>query len=217
MRVTHLALFVLAVAASALAAVPAVGAATPPSVYGRPFQGVSAFAEPSGLYVSWGGSQLARADAATGRIEARRSLGGAPVDLIEAGGWLWAITTTPSNAFTLFRLNPMTLAVTGRLALGVTLDVTGNLAEAGGALWVAFGDKLLRLSLPGGRITARVALPKGTNQSMVAADPAGTILLDGAAEDGGGALQRRDPHTGRLLASTPDGGRPGTRDRRGNR
>jgi hypothetical protein len=206
MKVRHLALSVLAVAASAIAAVPAARAATSPSVYHRPFQGVGAFVEPSGLYVSWDASQLARADAATGRIEARGSLGGAPLDLVEAGGWLWAITATQSNAFTLFRLNPVTLAVTGRLALGVTLDVTGNLAEAGGWLWVAFGDKLLQLSLPGGRITARVSLPNGTNQSMVAAGPAGTILLDGAAEDGGGVLQRRDPRTGRLLAATPMAG-----------
>lgn len=31
----------------------------------------------------------------------------------------------------------------------------------------------------------------------------GTILLDGEAEDGGGAVQRRDPLTGRLLATSP--------------
>jgi hypothetical protein len=204
MRITRLAVPALAVAASALAASPSsAGAASPSSVYGRPLQGLSAYVEPSGLYVSWETSQFARVDSGTGSIQAQRSLAGTLVDLVQAGGWLWAITTTPSNAFTLLRLNPVTLAVTGRLALGQTLDDTGNLAEAGGWLWVAFGGELLRLSLPDGRITARVALPRGTDQSMVAADPAGTTLLDGAAEGGGGALQRRDPHTGRLLASTP--------------
>jgi len=37
---------------------------------------------------------------------------------------------------------------------------------------------------------------------MVAANAAGTILVDGEANAGGGAVQRRDPRTGRLLASS---------------
>jgi hypothetical protein len=206
MRTTCLALSILGIAASALTAAPA-SAAAPSSVYSRPFQGLNVDVEPSGLYVSWevnqSAAELSRADGATGRIEAERSLDGRLIDLLEAGGWLWATTITSSNAITLLRLNPVTLAVTRRLALGVTLDDTETLATAGGWLWAAFSDKLLRLSVPDGVITARIALPKGTDQSMVAADPTGTILLDGEAQGGGGAVQRRDPLTGRLLATSP--------------
>lgn len=205
MRATCLALSILATASALTAA--SASAAPPSSVYGRPFQGLNVDVEPSGLYVSWEVNQsaceLSRVDGATGRIEAERSLGGQLIDLLEADRWLWATTITSSNAIILLRLNPVTLAVTRRLALGVTLDDTGTLAMAGSWLWVAFSDKLLRLSVPDGRITAQIALPKGTDQSMVAADPTGTILLDGEAEDGGGAVQRRDPLTGRLLATSP--------------
>jgi hypothetical protein len=76
----------------------------------------------------------------------------------------------------------------------------GSLALAGGGLWVAGEDRLLRLSLPEGNVIASVPLP-GANRSDVASNAAGTILVLGEANDGLGALERRDPRTGSLLAS----------------
>jgi hypothetical protein len=77
--------------------------------------------------------------------------------------------------------------VTGRLALGKPEAGGANLAVAGGGLWVAVGDKLQRRSLPGGQVTAQVTL-RGADNSMVAASPAGTVLLDGEAHEGIGAV-----------------------------
>jgi hypothetical protein len=213
MRATYLALAAVLLAATAAAATTAVVTAGTPtaataagssSIYDRVFQSVGVDVEPSGLYVSWEVNQstveLARVDGPSGRIEAERDLGTQFGYLLSAAGWLWVTTVNSANAATLLRLNPTTLAVTERVALGGT--GSADLAAAGGWLWVANGGKLLRLSLPGGHITAEVPLPKGTNQSMVAANAAGTVLLDGQADSGAGTVQRRDPRTGQLLASS---------------
>jgi hypothetical protein len=61
----------------------------------------------------------------------------------------------------------------------------------------------VHLSLPGGQITASIALP-GAAGSDLSANAAGTILVAGEADSGGrGAVQRRDPTTGALVASHP--------------
>jgi hypothetical protein len=79
----------------------------------------------------------------------------------------------------------------------------GFLALAGAGLWVSGGDRLLRLSLPDGRVTASIVL-RGETSSDIGADPAGTVLVVGEADDGGeGRIERRDPVTGRLLAVSP--------------
>ena len=213
MRLACLALAAVVVAACALADAPA--SAAPPahaspgaSVYGRPRQNPNVYVTASGLYVSWQTSrtaaldELSRVGAATGRIEAERYLGAELIDALTADGWLWATVSTSANAITLLRLNPATLAVTGRHMLGTRETGGAYLAAAGGGLWVAVGGKLLRLSLPGGRVTTAVTL-RNADDSMAADNAAGTILLDGEADEGAGAVERRDPRTGRLLASAP--------------
>jgi hypothetical protein len=170
----------------------------------------------AGLYVAWQvsrpgsvvSSELARVDAASGRVEAARYLGAAFEQAILAAGGLWVVAATGSTLATqvLLRLNPDTLTLTGRWQVG-----TGNgphwaqqlLVVAGGGLWVAAGNRLLHLSLPGGAITASIALP-GAASSDLSANAAGTVLVVGEADSGGsGAVQRRDPATGALLASYP--------------
>lgn len=142
-------------------------------------------------------------DPATGRIEASRRLGAAFDQAIAAGGSLWVATSlTTSSASSskqgLLRLNPRTLAIIGRWS---DLGGGGSLALAGGGLWVAGRNRLSRLSLPEGKVTASVSLP-GAASSDVAANAAGTILIVGEANKGGlGALERRDPKTGKFLAS----------------
>ncbi len=68
---------------------------------------------------------------------------------------------------------------------------------------MAGGNRLLHLSLPEGRITASIILP-GAASSDLSANSAGTVLVVGEADSGGhGAVQRRDPATGAILASHP--------------
>jgi hypothetical protein len=207
MRIACLALSALVVTASALTDISA-SAAPAASVYASPLQNPNVYVAASGLYVSWDASrtssldELSRVDGTTGRIEAERYLAAQVDYVLTADGWLWVTVTTATNANTLLRLNPVTLAVTARLALGSQETGAPTLAVAGDGLWVAVIGKLLRLSLPGGEVTAKITLP-GADSSMVAANAAGTVLLDGEADEGSGAVQRRDPRTGRLLASFP--------------
>jgi len=57
------------------------------------------------------------------------------------------------------------------------------------------------LSLPEGKVTASVSLP-GAASSDVAANATGTVLVVGEVNNEGvGAIEQRDPKTGKLLAS----------------
>lgn len=194
-------------------------ASSPPGVegaFGQPLLMPQVAVTATGLYVAWQvsrpgsvvRSELARVDEASGRVEAARRLGAAFEQAVSAAGALWVAASTGSTpaAQTLLRLNPDTLKLTGRWRVG-----TGGgqpwaaqlLVVAGGGLWAAGGDRLLHLSLPGGKITASIALP-GAASSDLSANAAGTILVVGEADSGGrGAVQRRDPTTGALLASHP--------------
>lgn len=148
-------------------------------------------------------SSLERVDPTTGRVEATASLDGPFVQALETNGSLW-VTTSSSSGLTLIRFDPTTLQTTGQWSLGRTPQQTGagSMAVAGGGLWVAAGDRLLRVSPGNGSVTLSVPLP-GAVGSDVAADAAGTILVDGRLNPGGGAVERRDPVTGALLASQP--------------
>ena len=181
-------------------------------MFGHPLLSPQVAVTPSGVYVAWQvsppdsaavHSELTRIDAATGRIQARRRLGTAIGQVLAAAGSLWV--TAPSIASqALLRLNPDSLKVTGRWRLGAArFQAWGYqvLAVAGGGLWVADGNRLLRLSLPGARVTGSIILPRAASSDL-SANTAGTALVVGEADGGGrGAVQRRDPATGAILAS----------------
>jgi len=151
-------------------------------------------------------SELARVDAMTGRIEASQLFTGSIHQVLEARGSLWAVAESSSTAATetLLRLNPGTLRVSRRQRVGIGGEypwAAQILVVAAGWLWAAGGDRLLRVSLRTGAITASIVLPEAAS-SDVSANAAGTVLIVGAADVGGrGTVQRRDPSTGRLLAS----------------
>lgn len=150
-------------------------------------------------------SELARIDAATGRIEARQHLSGMVDQALEAGGSLWVATQSGSmpSTKTLLTLNPATLRVSRQQRMGVGEGFAQSLVVADGSLWAAGGNRLLRLSLPAGTVTASIDLPEAAS-SDVSANAAGTILILGEANDEGvGTVERRDPATGALLASYP--------------
>ena len=167
----------------------------------------------SGVYVTWQlsppgsavtSSELTRIDAATGQIEVRREVNSDIDQVIVAAGYLWVAAQSARNR-TLLRLDPATLTITGRWNLaGAARQAWGfHLAVAGGGLWVAAANLLIRLSLPTARETTSIAFP-GADSSDLSANAAGTVLIFSEADSAGhGTVQRRDPLTGALVSSYP--------------
>jgi len=205
-----------ATAASSAPAPSASASAPDGSVFGRVLDNPAVTVTGGQMYVAWqvnpaGAAvprfELARADRATGGIEATRRLSagylGTP---LAAEGWLW-VTTSAAAGEWLLRMNPADLVVTGQISIGGRgyRGFTGlgqNLAVAGGALWVTSGSRLLRVALRTGQVTAVIPLP-GAFSSGVGASADGTVLVVSEASDGGlGSVQRRDPVTGALLIAS---------------
>jgi hypothetical protein len=115
---------------------------------------------------------------------------------------LW-VTSSLGARLWLWRLDPRSLRIIARMLLpGGVDDVNeGTLALAGNWLWVAGGDRLDRVSLDSGETTEQIRLrtPSGAE---VGADARGRVLLDSEGRELS-HVQRRDPGTGKLLASTP--------------
>jgi hypothetical protein len=215
----------LPVALSVLIAVPAataapaatakpVSPAVSQSILGRALNDPRAFPTAAGLYVSWQTSapgtaeidELAHVNAATGAVEAEHYLGAQLGTVLSASGSLWVSIWSAKTGPTVLRLNPGTLAVTERLVLGRAQAWiwSSAMTVAGGALWVAAGSTLVRVSLPAGRVTARVSVPHANSIYLTgAATGNGDVLVDGEANDGLGAVQVRDPRTGAVRASAP--------------
>ena len=91
--------------------------------------------------------------------------------------------------------------ISGRSYLGFT-GHESDLAAAGGALWATSGPRLLRVSPRTGRVLTVVSLP-GADTSGASASGDGKVLIVSEAREGVGAVQRRDPVTGTLIASHP--------------
>lgn len=192
----------------------APAAASARGIFGRVLSNPAVTVTGGQLYVAWQVNQadaavprfeFARADQATGAIEAARRLDagylGTP---LAAAGSLWVTISTAASE-RLLRMNPADLTVTGELSISdrSRAGVTGSgddLATAGGALWVSSGGRLLRVSPRAGTVTAVIPLP-GANSSGIGAS--GDILIVSEADNGLGAVQRRDPVSGTLIASHP--------------
>ena len=204
---------------TATASSPRTGSAPPAAsarVFGRIFEDPNVTVTGGRLYVTWQVNSptaavpqfdLARVNQVTGAIVAVHLLVpgrvGAP---LVAGGSLW-VPVARAAGESLLRLNPGGLAETGSVSVRGGSDESvgrgSHLAVAGGALWVAGGDRLLRVSLVTGQVIAALRLP-GAATSGVAANGNGTTLVVSEANDSGvGSVQRRDPVTGALLASHP--------------
>lgn len=138
----------------------------------------------------------------TGNSLSRVLFGGASVsDMAIAGGRLWVTTSAP-NEGVLWRLDPSTLRVISHMRLPGAVWNQGSLASAGGSLWVGVAGRLERISLASGALTATVPI-RNAPQVQVASDPDGTTLLVSRGNGGGrGYVERRDPRTGALLATS---------------
>jgi hypothetical protein len=195
---------------------PASPSAAPGGIFTRGFVNPSLTFTGGRMYLTWQSSAqpypprmtLSRVDPATGAIVASNTfspgLVGPPV---YAAGWLW-VTDDPASVgdLLLLRLDPGTLMVTGELSVGS--DPTGNvgtgghIAFAGGSIWVDGAGELVRVSPA--TVSAGLTMPQpGADSAEVAASPDGGTLIVSEADAGIGAIQRRDPVTGALLASYP--------------
>lgn len=149
--------------------------------------------------------ELALIDGTTGQVKLEREFNATILNATAASGSLF-VTTRSAIGEGLVRLNPRNLAETGNWKVidsGVGFFGRGSLAYAGGALWVAGGDRLDRLSLSRDVVTASIALP-GAASSDVATDSTGSVLVVSEANSGGiGHIERRDPMTGALLGVSP--------------
>ncbi len=164
-----------------------------------------------GMYLSWYASPagpglprmvLARIDMRTGEIAARNAFSAGLVGTpLFADGSLWVTDSTALGEL-LLRLDPATLMVTGELRFSDKLYRGGaQVAYAGGWLWLDGEDQLVRVSPSALETTAVVPLP-GAYWSQVGATADGSVLVD--SEQGvTGAVQRRNPDTGALLAAHP--------------
>jgi hypothetical protein len=191
-------------------------AQSPASAYRLDFLDVTVTPTRSGPYLSWttGTSSewprvahLARFVASTGLIEASRSFSQAFVSApVAAAGWLWIISGV-RNSVWLLRLNPLTLATTGRLRLtdrysGWFVGPSAHITFAGGAIWTTGSGQLIQVTPGSMTISRRIPLT-GADSTGVGASPDGHVLIVSEAHYGAGTIQRRDPATGALLASRP--------------
>jgi hypothetical protein len=182
-------------------------------VFGRIFANPDVAVTGGRLYVTWQVNavnaavprfELTRVNQATGTIAATHLLipgqVGAP---LAAGGWLWVPVAT-SDGESLLRLNPVSLTQAGDLPVRGESFLSvgrGHLADAGGALWMADGGRLLRVSLQTGQLITTIPIA-GAATSGVAANKNGTVLVVSEATAGGlGQVQRRNPVSGAVIAS----------------
>ena len=200
-------------------------AARPPAaggVFGRAFAGLDLTAAGGALYLRWDqqppapeGARprvvLDRVDPVTGQVTAQNMFSpgwvGPPV---AAAGALWLTDSTAAGRV-LLRLDPATLMVTGELRIpGEETPDAGDLGQqlafAGGSLWADGGAQLLRIAPATVAVTAVVPLTAGTFSSRLGASPDGSTLVVSEMGTRSGAVQRRDPETGAVLASAAMGG-----------
>ncbi|HEX5303319.1 MAG TPA: hypothetical protein VFW50_40645 [Streptosporangiaceae bacterium] len=190
-----------------------IRAAGPHGVFGRALEEPYVTVTGGQFYVTWRNktvrnvpsTTLVRADRATGRIEAARTFSTGYISAPQAaGGSLWALLATTSE--TLLRMDPDTLAVTGKLRIsnGQYLNSSGfgnHLSVAGGALWAVAGDRLVRVSSRTGKPEKVIDLPGGFSTSMAGSSSGSFLIVSVADSSGRGSMQRRDPVSGALLAS----------------
>ncbi len=157
---------------------------------------------------------LMRIDPTTGQVLAEVALGSFGLgpssnQLLVANGWLWVSATEagagPTAQSALLRFQPDTLQADGRTLLpGGGAPGYESAAAAGGWIWVADGGSLYKVSPSTGAVITTIGLGNA-DQSQVATDQAGGVLIVSEAQDGFGAIESRNPVTGSLIISTKPG------------
>ena len=192
------------------------------SMFGAIFADPELTAAGGALYLRWdqqpqgpGGAPprvvLDRVDPVTGQATAQNMFSPGWVSPpVAAAGALWLTDSTTAGRVVL-RLDPGTLMVTGELRIpGEEAPDAGDLGQqlafAGGWLWADGGTQLLRIAPATAAVTAVIPLTAGTFSSRLGASPDGSTLVVSEMGTRSGAVQRRDPETGAVLASAAMGG-----------
>lgn len=183
------------------------------SVFGRVFLNPDLAVADGSLYLTWDLSSptrlparmaLARASTSTGRILAENDFGPGDVSVpVYAAGSLW-VTDSAAAGELLLRLDPRTLMVTGEVEVAAGNAGGGagdHIAFAGNSIWVDGAGRLVQVAPQSVQAERIITLP-GADSSAIAASPDGRTLLVSEADSGAGTIQRRDPRTGALLASS---------------
>ncbi len=181
-----------------------------------------------GLFVlseNGSGAMITRVDPAGGQAGPSRRVTGAANMVVGAsnlalgGNLVWVVRQAPSRVTPpLLALSPATLAVVHRVVLPDQPGWGGDVAYAGGLIWVAGTHLLMGIDPAAGRLTVTVPLEVTADTgafTSVAATADSTALWTAEGTGGGGPIgvQQRDPRTGAVLESAygPFGGIGGAR------
>jgi hypothetical protein len=183
-------------------------------VFGRVFLNPDLTVADGSLYLTWALAPpttrapsrmaLARASIATGQILAENDFGPGSLSVpVYAAGALW-VTDSVTAGELLLRLDPRTLMVTGELKVadgGQDGAADDRIAFAGNSLWVDGAGRLVQVAPESVEAERVIPLPRA-NSSAVAASPDGRTLIVTEAVSGAGTIQRRNPRTGALIATS---------------
>ena len=181
-----------------------------------------------GLFVlsdAGSGAMITRVDPVSGQVGPSRRVSGAADMMLGAsnlavgGNLVWVIRQVRSRATAqLLALSPATLAVVHRVVLPERPGWGGDVAYAGGRIWVAGTHLLMGIDPASGRLAVTVPLEVTAETgafTSVAATANGTALWTAEGTGGGGPIgvQLRDPRSGAVLdsAAGPFGGIGGVR------
>jgi outer membrane protein assembly factor BamB len=186
-------------------------------VFGRTFTDPGITVTSTGTYLDWqvnsqqaqfALSELARINPATGAILASRRLDAGFSQAIGASGSLW-VGVQVGYGEQLLRLNPATLAVTGRFRTPAECYTAGYsrddvIATIDGMLWMECQNRLAEFQIPSGKLVRTVTLSGSpADESDAGVSAGGGVLIDSYLSASNGGLQRRNPVTGALIASSP--------------
>lgn len=164
-----------------------------------------------GLYLTWVTSppghspeaeELARVNASSGKVTARRRVEGAVAEAVIHGGSLFVLVT--SNGEDLLRLNPVTLTEIGHWHLG-RAQVPGSEASAmvvaGPGMWIATGPELERSYT--GKVLRSIPKPGAVNADLATTRLGSVLLVGEASASGEGEIERLGIVTGELMEESP--------------
>ncbi len=166
-----------------------------------------------GLYFAWSTTPLgagslhgvlARVDPVTGEMSVVRATQGTATSVVPVHGALFAVLTTETAKAPhglLARVDPTTLKV----LRSWTLPAVGtpcSMVAAGGALWVAAGAHLERVTPSSGAVTTTLTLEGAASVSLGTNTTGSVLVAAGDIATGAYYLERIDPWTGALERRT---------------
>jgi hypothetical protein len=161
-----------------------------PAAYATPLGLYVYDSEPAALRRHTVRTELRRIDSRSGRVLAHARLTGTIVQTLIVGADLWVTTKSgPEDLLTVWRLAPTSLTIRSLTHMPVpkptgfagTVGYDGSMASAGGWIWVADVDRIVRLASANGSISAVVMFPNSGGLS-VTGDGGRTLMALGGSD-----------------------------------